>query len=244
VPDQFDPYAQWLGIVEPQRPVNYYVLLGIAPSERDPQRIAQAADMQAARVRRIRPGPYLAQWSALLDEIAAAKACLTNPQSRAAYDAGLSRQLSAPQSVAAQSATAGVVAEAPGASGQTAQPLTAAITSAQPQFQQPAEQAYQPPVQYQPGLAWPSASATQQSAAPTQPYGVQTPVPNQAFSEPAAMTAGAVQAGSGLPGQPLADVPLWQQPGEEAGQVRVPFPVGYTQPPVYVTTPQPTPPHV
>jgi hypothetical protein len=129
VPDQFDPYAQWLGIVEPQRPVNYYVLLGIAPSESDPQRIAQAADMQAARVRRIRPGPYLVQWSALLDEIAAAKACLTNPQARAAYDAALVGQRSAPQMVAAPSATGGAVAGPHGQSGQTAQPLTAAITT-------------------------------------------------------------------------------------------------------------------
>ena len=249
MPDQFDPYSQWLGIVEPQRPVSYYVLLGIAPSESDPQRIAQAADMQAARVRRIRPGPYLAQWSALLDEIAAAKACLKNPQSRAAYDAALARQVSVPQPVAAQSATAGAVAGPHGPSGQAAQPPTAATTAAQPQLQLPAEQAYQPPVQYQPGTAWPSASGTQQSAVashhsalPTQPYGMQTPVPNTPFLQPAGMTDGTVPPSSSLPGQSVADAPLWQQFTEEAGQVRVPFPVGYTQAPVYVTTPQPTPP--
>lgn|GEM_PF-2430916 len=249
MPDQFDPYAQWLGIVEPQRPVNYYVLLGIAPSESDPQRIAQAADMQAARVRRIRPGPYLVQWSALLDEIAAAKACLTNPQARAAYDAALVGQRSAPQMVAAPSATGGAVAGPHGQSGQTAQPLTAATTSAQPQLQQAAGQAHQPAVQYQPVLSWPSAPATQQSAIATQPspiatqpYGVPTPPPDRAFAEPATLTAGTVSPGSGLSGQFGADAPLRPQVNEQAAQVRVPFPVGYTQAPVYVTTPQPTPP--
>jgi hypothetical protein len=224
VPDQFDPYAQWLGIVEPQRPVNYYVLLGIAPSESDPARIAQAADMQAARVRRIRPGPYLVQWSALLDEIAAAKACLTNPQARAAYDAALVGQRSAPQMVAAPSATGGAVAGPHGQSGQTAQPLTAATTSAQPQLQQAAGQAHQPAVQYQPVLSWPSAPATQQSAIATQPspiatqpYGVPTPPPDRAFAEPATLTAGTVSPGSGLSGQFGADAPL-SATGQRAGR--------------------------
>ncbi len=85
----FDPYREWLGIETGPRPPDHYTLLALAPREEDARRIAQAADAQSAKVRGIRPGPHLAEWSRLLDLIQAAKVCLLNPESKAAYDASL-----------------------------------------------------------------------------------------------------------------------------------------------------------
>jgi len=85
----FDPYKEWLGLPPGQRPPDHYTLLGLPPLESDPRRIAQAADVQSAKVRRVRPGVHLAEWSRLLDRIQAAKTCLLNPASKAAYDATL-----------------------------------------------------------------------------------------------------------------------------------------------------------
>ena len=87
--DPFDPYLQWLDIPAGDRPPNHYDLLGVAMFSDDLQAIAQAADARMAKIRKIRPGPRLADWGRLLDKINAAKVCLSNPTSKAAYDASL-----------------------------------------------------------------------------------------------------------------------------------------------------------
>ncbi|RMG02630.1 MAG: hypothetical protein D6741_03415, partial [Planctomycetota bacterium] len=87
--DSFDPYVQWLGIRDPERPPNHYRLLGLELFESDPEVIANAADRQMAYVRMFQNGPRAAESQRILNEIAAAKVCLLNPERKAAYDAQL-----------------------------------------------------------------------------------------------------------------------------------------------------------
>lgn len=87
--DPFDPFVEWLAFPPGQPPANYYELLGLACFETDAGAIVRAADGIISRVRGIRPGPHLAEWQRLLDELTQAKACLLDPNSKAAYDAAL-----------------------------------------------------------------------------------------------------------------------------------------------------------
>ena len=87
--DSFDPYAEWLDIRGRGRPPDHYALLGLPRSQSDPKVIAEAADVRMARVRKIRPGKHLPDWGRLLDQLGAAKVCLLDPASKAAYDASL-----------------------------------------------------------------------------------------------------------------------------------------------------------
>jgi hypothetical protein len=85
----FDPYLQWLGIRDPQRPPNHYCLLGVAMFESDPEVLVNAADRQMSHVRKFQAGKHSAQSQRLLNELAVAKLCLLNAEKKAAYDAQL-----------------------------------------------------------------------------------------------------------------------------------------------------------
>lgn len=91
--EAFDPYLHWLGIRDPQRPPNYYRLLGVELFESDPVVLTNAADRQMAHVRTFQTGPRSAESQRILNELAAAKICLLNPQKKAAYDARLRQEL-------------------------------------------------------------------------------------------------------------------------------------------------------
>lgn len=91
--EPFDPYLHWLGIRDPQRPPNYYRLLGVELFESDPVVLTNAADRQMAHVRTFQTGPRSAESQRILNELAAAKICLLNPQKKAAYDARLRQEL-------------------------------------------------------------------------------------------------------------------------------------------------------
>ena len=91
MPESFDPYFEWLGIESGGRPPHHYRLLDLECRESDPKAIARAADAAMARLRRVRPGARLAEWSRLLDQLRAVKVCLLNPASKAAYDASLAK---------------------------------------------------------------------------------------------------------------------------------------------------------
>lgn len=100
----FDPYHRWLGIPPKDRPPNCYRLLGIDLFEADVEVIRDAAEQRMAHVRTYQLGQYSELSQKILNELAAAKACLLDPQKKAAYD----RQLrtvygmsDAPRSVAA-----------------------------------------------------------------------------------------------------------------------------------------------
>lgn len=93
--EQFDPYRRWLGIPEGSRPPTHYQLLGISPDEQDRDVIDGAVIRQSAYVRNFQAGKYAEQAARILNEIAAAKACLQDPAKRARYDAELKRKLDA-----------------------------------------------------------------------------------------------------------------------------------------------------
>ncbi len=81
----FNPYHEWLGLEVGLTRPDFYQLLELAEFETDPQTIRAAAARALARVRSRRPGDRAAAWANLLDEIEAAKHCLTDPEERAKY---------------------------------------------------------------------------------------------------------------------------------------------------------------
>lgn len=87
--DDFDPYHQWLGIPPQDQPPNHYRLLGLRLGESDPQVIADAAQWQAVIVGTCESGPHGDHVPRLLQELAAAQACLLDPVARSAYDVKL-----------------------------------------------------------------------------------------------------------------------------------------------------------
>lgn len=95
--DDFNPYHEWLELDAQLKQPNYYQLLGVDQQEVDTQKIAAAADRALSKVRSIRPGARAPEWAKLLDEMAAARHCLTDPTRRAEYDRQLtSQQFAAP----------------------------------------------------------------------------------------------------------------------------------------------------
>ena len=85
----FNPLSAWLGFPADALPRDYYSLLGLELYENDIQEINRAAETLIAHVREIRPGPYLTEWTQLLDILRAAKACLCDPDKKRAYDEAL-----------------------------------------------------------------------------------------------------------------------------------------------------------
>ncbi|NLF73257.1 MAG: SUMF1/EgtB/PvdO family nonheme iron enzyme [Candidatus Anammoximicrobium sp.] len=92
----FDPYHRWLGIPPKHQPADHYRLLAIERFEDDPEVIADAAERQIAHVRRYALGPHQDISQRILNELAAAKVCLLNPDKKAEYDRKLREQV-APQ---------------------------------------------------------------------------------------------------------------------------------------------------
>jgi hypothetical protein len=90
----FDPYHKWLGIPPRQQPPHHYRLLAINLFESDPDVIESAADRQMAHVRTYQAGVHSAESQRILNELAAARVCLLNPEKKAAYDAELRARVS------------------------------------------------------------------------------------------------------------------------------------------------------
>lgn len=92
----FDPYHQWLGISPKDQPPNHYRLLGIDLFESDLDVITNAAFQRMAHVRTFQLGVHSAISQTLLNELAAAKVCLLDPEKKAAYDAHLRQEIAPP----------------------------------------------------------------------------------------------------------------------------------------------------
>ncbi len=90
---EFNPYLQWLGIRETQRPIHHYRLLGVEAFEADANVISMAADRQMAHLRTFQAGQHGELVQQLLNEITTAKLCLLKPDRKAAYDAQLRAKL-------------------------------------------------------------------------------------------------------------------------------------------------------
>ncbi len=82
----FDPYHVWLGIPPEEQPASRYRLLGIRPFEAVADVIDNAADRQTAHLRTVQAGQHIKLAERLLNEIAAARVCLLNPEKKAQYD--------------------------------------------------------------------------------------------------------------------------------------------------------------
>jgi hypothetical protein len=93
--EEFDPYRKWLGIPPQDQPPNHYRLLGIATFEDDPDVIENAASRQMTHVRTFQTGKHGAISQRILNELAAAKLCLLQPEKKKAYDEQLRRQMAA-----------------------------------------------------------------------------------------------------------------------------------------------------
>ena len=94
-----DPYHRWLGIPAEEQPPHHYRLLGLAPFEDDPEVIRDAAERQMAHVRGYALGRHAELSQRILNELAAAKACLSEPAKKAEYDRRLRRDLAASKPV-------------------------------------------------------------------------------------------------------------------------------------------------
>lgn len=100
----FDPYHRWLGIPPKHQPADHYRLLGLERFEADPEVIADAAERQMAHVRRYDLGPHQDISQRVLNELAAAKVCLLQPDKKAEYDRKLQEQVAPQEQAVAEAA--------------------------------------------------------------------------------------------------------------------------------------------
>ncbi len=151
MPDDFDPYLEWLGIAPYYRPPNHYQLLGLPELESDLQAISQAADARMAEIRKYQMGPRGRFTQKLLNELAAARVCLLNAPSKTAYDAGL-LQKRYPTALTAYPLSG--FAPAPPAAAPpmpAARPMPMAVPVSQPPASATAEIEQEPPAE---GFRW------------------------------------------------------------------------------------------
>ena len=88
----FDPYYTWLGIPPAEQPPHHYRLLGIAVFESSPTVIENASDRLMLDIRARSMGSQGRSTQPLLNQIAAARACLLDPVQKNVYDMELYRQ--------------------------------------------------------------------------------------------------------------------------------------------------------
>ncbi len=93
--EHFDPHHRWLGISPKHQPADYYRLLGLERFEDDLEVISDAAERQITHVRSYQLGPHSVLSQQILNELAAAKACLLTPAKKAEYDGTLREQVAA-----------------------------------------------------------------------------------------------------------------------------------------------------
>lgn len=87
-----DVYKEWLGIPEGQRPPDYYSLLRLKMFEDDVEKIRGNYRKLNAHVRKYATGQYLLRSQELLNELAKAMLCLTDPDGKHEYDTSLGRE--------------------------------------------------------------------------------------------------------------------------------------------------------
>jgi len=87
-----DVYKDWLGIPEENRPPNHYQLLRVVQFEDDPDKVRKHYKKLNGHVRKYATGQYSIESQDLLNELAMAMLCLTDPQRKREYDEGLGRE--------------------------------------------------------------------------------------------------------------------------------------------------------
>ena len=86
-----DVYKDWLGIPEGERPPDNYTLLRLVMFEDDTEKIRNNYRKLNAHVRKYATGQYLVRSQELLNELAKAMLCLTDPDGKLEYDESLGR---------------------------------------------------------------------------------------------------------------------------------------------------------
>jgi len=84
--EPFDAYHELLGIPPREQPPNHYRLLGISLFEANREVIANAALARSKFLRSLGISDYADVCQRLLNEVAEAKLCLSDPKKKAAYD--------------------------------------------------------------------------------------------------------------------------------------------------------------
>ena len=92
---EIDVYKEWLGIPEATRPPDHYTLLRLLQFEDDIEKIRANYRKLNAHVRKYSTGQYLLRSQELLNEMAKAMLCLTDPDGKREYDQSLGRESSA-----------------------------------------------------------------------------------------------------------------------------------------------------
>lgn len=87
-----DVYKEWLGIPEGDRPPHHYELLRVVQFEDDADKIRKHYKKLNGHVRKYATGQYSVESQELLNELAMAMLCLTDPQRKREYDEGLGRE--------------------------------------------------------------------------------------------------------------------------------------------------------
>ena len=90
-----DVYKEWLGIPDGPRPPDHYELLRCVRFEDEAEKIKAHYKKLNAHVRKYATGQYSVQSQELLNEMAKAMLCLTDPERKRDYDEGLGREFEA-----------------------------------------------------------------------------------------------------------------------------------------------------
>jgi len=87
-----DVYKEWLGIPADVRPPDHYTLLRLVMFEDDAEKVRANYRKLNAHVRKYATGQYLLRSQELLNELAKAMLCLTDPDGKVEYDRSLGRE--------------------------------------------------------------------------------------------------------------------------------------------------------
>ena len=90
-----DVYKEWLGIPDGPRPPDHYELLRCVKFEDDAEKVRAHYKKLNAHVRKYATGQYSVQSQELLNEMAKAMLCLTDPERKRDYDESLGREFEA-----------------------------------------------------------------------------------------------------------------------------------------------------
>ncbi len=91
-----DVYKDWLGIPEGESPPNLYQLLRLVQFEDDDSKIRKHYAKLNAHVRKYASGQYATESQDLLNELAKAMLCLTDPERKREYDESQGRESETP----------------------------------------------------------------------------------------------------------------------------------------------------
>ena len=94
-----DVYKDWLGIPEGPRPPDHYTLLRLVQFEDDAEKIRKNYRKLNAHVRKYATGQHSIRSQELLNELAKAMLCLTDPDRKREYDESLGRTVEVPEDV-------------------------------------------------------------------------------------------------------------------------------------------------